>query len=152
MCRNLNLTMENMQTLNLIFFPSWLVLRAWQGHILEMWLFACMSKNSESRKRKYEFRGKSALVRHCGHWQWSKQVGGLGDGKQTQAQWKKLSGIKNGSYYTVNYMLTSCLLIIASEHSIIKEKRYLFISTEKWLHLHIFSNTPGLHYSSFSHH
>lgn len=72
MGRNLNLTMENMQTLNLIFFPGGLISRLWQGHIMERCSFSCTSKNSESRKRKHEFGGKLALVKYCGPWWWSK--------------------------------------------------------------------------------
>lgn len=43
-----------------IFFQAGLY-QGLNGHILKMWLFSCMSKNSEPKKRKYEFRGKSAL-------------------------------------------------------------------------------------------
>lgn len=51
-----NLTMENMQTLNLVFFPGWL---NWWAHFENVAIFIYV-KNSEL-KRKYEFRGESAL-------------------------------------------------------------------------------------------
>lgn len=97
------------------------------GHILKMWLFSCMSKNSEPKKRKHEFRGKSALktlwsltIEQAG-WRFGDRT----DGKQTCAQRKMFSGIKNGSRNRVKYMVTSCLVIIPNELSIIKRKSSL---------------------------
>lgn len=50
------------------------------------------------------------------------RFGGRMDGKQTRTQ-RIFLGIKNGSYNRVKYMVTSCLLIIPNEHSIIKGKK-----------------------------
>lgn len=50
-----------------------------------------------------------------------------------------LPGIKNGSYDTMKYMVISCLLFIANEHSVIKEKKtHVSMSTAKGLHLFIY--------------
>ena len=98
-----------------IFFQAGLY-QGLDGHILKMWLFACMSKNSEPKKRKYEFRGKSAL----------KNIVVTDNGAsrlEVRTQRKIFLGIKNGSYNRVKYMVTSCLLIIPNEHSIIKGKK-----------------------------